>query len=68
MIGKSKTAGTCNHRMNSDIAGNSLGLNKKRMKGLFDVGKVSFVIRKKKVLVGIHNRNLYGCGTYIYTQ
>lgn len=50
MIGKGQTAGACDHRMDSQVSKLLIGILQEGRKGLPDVGKVPFVIRKQDLV------------------
>ena len=68
MVGKSQTAGTGDHRMESHLAILVKSFLKKICKGFLNVCKMSLVICENEVLILVQNRDLYSSGTDIDSQ
>ena len=68
MVGKSQTAGTGDHRMESHLAILVKRFLKKVCKGFLNVRKMSLVICENEIFILIQNSDFYSSGTDIDSQ
>ena len=61
MLGKGKTAGAGDHRMQGDIAEFCIGIFQKVRKCLLNVGKMPFIIGEQNLVIFVQNGD-FNCG------
>ena len=68
MVGKSKPAGSGDHRMESDFPQSVVCFLEKISQSFLDIGEMSLIVGEQKIFIFIKNRDLYGGGSDVNSQ